>query len=175
MFSCASDLVSSFLVPRFFILLHFLTSTMTIESCFPQNPTQTTIENAASTGTHIFFPWSNHPVQLGAGFKSKKARDGDPFEVPCAFANWSRDSIPVTYINDDGLRGSELSTSSSNSAFSSEHLSVSLGVSAGCKFLGGSVAGAYDTAIENNTDVKRAPKYPSVFYFYYSYFYIPTH
>lgn len=164
-------LVSHFLIPPFFIFLHSLTFTMTIESSFPQNPTQATIENAASTGTHIFFPWSNYPVQLGAGFKSKKAREGSPFEVPCAFANWSRDSIPVTYVNDDGLRGSELSTSSSNSAFSSEHLSVSLGVSAGCKFLGGGVAGAYDTAVENNTDVKRAPKTRFLFCFC---FYNPT-
>ncbi|KAJ5091270.1 hypothetical protein NUU61_006140 [Penicillium alfredii] len=129
---------------------------MAIISNLPLNPIQISLENLASTGTHVFIPWSNYLIQLDAGFTSRKSQDGNPFEVPCAFANWARDSIPICYINDNGLRGSELSTVSSSHIVSSEHLSVSLGASVGWRFAGASAVGSYDKAVSDNTDVRES-------------------
>jgi len=57
------------------------------------------------------------------------------------------------YNNEDGGQATYVSANSDTSSSSSEHLSMSLGLSVGCEFLGASVSGKYDKDVLENTDV----------------------
>ncbi|KAI0142770.1 hypothetical protein GGR57DRAFT_485558 [Xylariaceae sp. FL1272] len=113
------------------------------------------LQRLAKENSHILIPWSHLPIQLGAGFKSSEAKNGNPFDVPSAYSAPTLRNAVIRYTEDDGLRGLDRKVSSSSSMEKSEHLSVSGGISVDCGVVAGSATGSYDKAVLENQDVSK--------------------
>ncbi|KAF4551312.1 Hypothetical protein D9617_14g077690 [Elsinoe fawcettii] len=86
-------------------------------------------------------------TSLGQGFKSKLASEArsNPFVTSSSpFESDSLRDMPVLYHRRENCRGSYVSTASSRTSSTSDHLSLSLGVGVGNEYLGASVTGHYD-------------------------------
>ncbi|KAF7541256.1 hypothetical protein G7054_g718 [Neopestalotiopsis clavispora] len=105
------------------------------------------LSQLAANNSHIIIPWTKTAIQLGAGFKSWEAKDGDPFAVRAAFDPKSLQRAVMQYTDDDGFRGSSHRASSTSSMEKAEHLSVSAGISVDCGFLGASATCNFDKAV----------------------------
>ncbi|KAI1268735.1 hypothetical protein F5Y18DRAFT_372179 [Xylariaceae sp. FL1019] len=113
------------------------------------------LQKLAKDKSHILVPWSHLPIQLGAGFKSSDAKNGNPFDVPSAYSAPSLQNAAIRYSEDDGLRGLDRKASSSSSMEKSEHLSVSGGISVDCGVVAGSATGSYDKSVLENQDATK--------------------
>lgn len=114
---------------------------------------RTTIVGLVTSGLPILLPWSSSiaAVRPGTTFHSRLSATDDVWSKHNPFADL--DKTRVVYTNSDGGQATYNSTKTTSSANNSEHLSVSLGVSVGCKFLNASVTGQYDKDVLENNDV----------------------
>lgn len=117
-------------------------------------PGVASLAQLAANNSHIIIPWDKTTVQIGGGFKSWEAKNGDPFAVPSAFDSRSLRNTVIQYTDDDGFRGSSHRTSSTSSMDKAEHLSVSAGISVDCGFLGASATGNFDKAVLEDQNVR---------------------
>ncbi|KAK6200856.1 hypothetical protein LQW54_009439 [Pestalotiopsis sp. IQ-011] len=122
-------------------------------------PGVASLTQLAANNSHIIIPWNKSTVQIGGGFKSWEAKNGDPFAVPSAFDARSLRNTVIQYTDDDGFRGSSHRTSSTSSMDKAEHLSISAGISVDCGFLGASATCNYDKAVlEDQNSSKHSTK-----------------
>lgn len=117
-------------------------------------PGVASLAQLAANNSHIIIPWDKTTVQIGGGFKSWEAKNGDPFAVPSAFDSRSLRNTVIQYTDDDGFRGSSHRTSSTSSMDKAEHLSVSAGISVDCGFLGASATGNFDKVVLEDQNVR---------------------
>jgi hypothetical protein len=111
------------------------------------------IQTFAAARRSIVLPWGPTALPIGTGFSSKNSSSpGGPFLTQSAFDKTALAQALLVYEADpNGGNYHEVITTSDGSSY--EHTSVSLGVSIGGSFLGGSVSGAYDKLVLENTDV----------------------
>jgi hypothetical protein len=111
------------------------------------------IDTFAAARRSILLPWGPTALPIGTGFSSKNSSSpGGPFLTQSAFDQIALAQAPLVYeASPNGGNYHEVITTSDSNSY--EHTSVSLGVSIGGSFLGGSVSGAYDKLVLENTDV----------------------
>ena len=108
------------------------------------------LEYLASQSLSIFLPRPNDRIAIGSGFESKFIASGRlPWVSKCAYI--IEDAKCILEI-DGGISGYRKGNSNSSVQYS-EHLSASLGVTVGCKFLSANVTGSYDKSLSNSVAV----------------------
>jgi len=118
-----------------------------------QWPFLPSIETFAAARRSIILPSGPTALPIGTGFSSKDSSSpGGPFLPQSAFNKIALAQAPLVYeAGPNGGNYREVITTSDINSY--EHTSVSLGVSIGGSFLGGSVSGAYDKLVLENNDV----------------------
>jgi hypothetical protein len=111
------------------------------------------LSNLSSARLPLCIPWSRtmKAVRLGTTFHSRLSATFDPWSKACPFLDIA--AMPILYTNDDGGQATYISAKSTSAGSNLEHLSMSLGLSVGCSFLGASVTGKYDKDVLENSDV----------------------
>lgn len=121
----------------------------------PSRPSSATLKHQADLKQPLILPW--HPqktIAPGTLFHSRLCESEEgPWSQQSPFKSDSLAETPFEFVADDGGVGSFRSATSSVSGSSSEHLSVSMGVTVGAPFLSASVTGSYDREVQKNTDV----------------------
>lgn len=108
------------------------------------------LQNLASQSLPLYLPWSKDYIAIGSGFNSAAIEsDSSPWVSKYPYMIDNAKCI----VEIDGAVSSYREGNSSSSAQHSEHLSASLGVTVGCKFLSASVAGSYDKSVSDNLAV----------------------
>lgn len=114
------------------------------------------IERAVACGL-ISLPWIPAPISLGRGFYSGLAGEAkaNPFcWSDSAFGNDALRSTAIVYHPHDDCRGTYVSASTTRSTYSTDHMSLSLGVGIGNEYLGASVTGSYDKSVLDDKAVR---------------------
>jgi hypothetical protein len=118
------------------------------------------ISLASSTGTSITLPWAISEsgqliAQLGTGCHSAKLQSDNavaPFETqPALSASTFRENI--RFRNEVGAKSSFHKAITFSQASQSDHMIMSVGVSAGCEFANVSGSGTYNRSVMENMDV----------------------
>ncbi|KAK5725410.1 hypothetical protein LTR15_003596 [Elasticomyces elasticus] len=120
------------------------------------------IETFAAARRPIILPWGPTALPVGTAFSSKNssARRG-PFLPQSAFDKVALAQTQLVYeASPNGGNYHEVVTTSNSNSY--EHTSVSLGVSIGGSFLGGSVSGEYDKLVLENTDTNKISQSASI-------------
>lgn len=120
------------------------------------DPTRPSITLLAKQKLPLNLPWGTVPVVIGTPFFSSRAENEAPFTGRSPFDTHSLSKTPLKFEATDGGRASFTSTSSRSAGHSTEHLSASLGISVGCKFLSAGVTGSYDEDVAENVDVSHS-------------------
>jgi hypothetical protein len=100
----------------------------------------------------LFLPWSTELARIGTGFDSRLISEvaRKPWSAKCAFDDLDQ---CMALCETAGCSTSFREGSTDSTSSSSEHLSMSLGVTVGNKLLSANVTGSYDSKIELNQDV----------------------
>lgn len=122
------------------------------------------IEKSAGLNLPLSLPWDRSlpKLQPGTTFHSRLSTSADPWSKESPFHQEKLKEISVQYRNDDGGIATYNSTESMSSTSSSEHLSVSFGITVGCKWLNASVTGGYDKDTLDNNDCTHGTPYPTL-------------
>lgn len=128
--------------------------TIQFEEAFPENPFLPSIAFAAIQQLPISIPWTNQPIDLGAGFNTRNAASSTPFCTTKAFSeNSLANASPVFY---EDSTGSYVESTSNSGSDSYDHLDFSVAASVGGSVLGASGRGKYETKALSNKDVRNA-------------------
>ncbi|KAH0352644.1 hypothetical protein KCU83_g3352, partial [Aureobasidium melanogenum] len=107
-------------------------------------------------------PWGPSALPIGSAFSSKQSTSpGGPLLLKSPFDRVALSQAPLVYeASPNGGNYREISTTSNSNSY--EHTSVSLGVSVGGSFLGGSVSGEYDKLVLENSDTSKISQSASI-------------
>jgi hypothetical protein len=123
------------------------------ETLAPAGPIRPSISLLARQQLPFLLPWSTVPIPIGTTFFSSRASGPAPFANTSPFDAASLSSTRLNFEARKGGQATFTNTSSRHTGHNEEHLSASLGVSVGCKFLSVGVTGSYDEDVVQNNDV----------------------
>ncbi|EUC40363.1 hypothetical protein COCMIDRAFT_109002 [Bipolaris oryzae ATCC 44560] len=113
------------------------------------------LQNLASQGLPLYLPWSKDYIAIGSGFNSASiASSSSPWVSKCPYIIDNAKCV----MEISGTTSSYREGNSFSSVQHSEHLSASLGVTVGCKFLSANVTGSYDETVSDNLTGTRVSK-----------------
>ncbi|ETI27793.1 hypothetical protein G647_00242 [Cladophialophora carrionii CBS 160.54] len=118
------------------------------------------LASLAAMEAPLFLPWSTELARIGTGFDSRLIDNAakKAWVPKCAFQNLEE---AVALCETAGCTTSFREGSTDSTSSSSEHMSMSLGVTVGNKLLSANVTGSYDSRIELNQNAYRVSKHCS--------------
>lgn len=115
------------------------------------DPDCVTIPRLAKAGMPIALPWLKETVLPGTMFYSARCHSVNPWGIESPFEDL--DKMRLVARKEDGTHCTYYSAETRTKVNSLDHMSLSLGVQAGCSFLNANVSGQYDKDVMANSDV----------------------
>lgn len=130
---------------------------MTLETDFPNDPTQPSLRYAVSTRMPLAIPWTNSPMRVGGCLLHAAQGSEFQFGNEYAFDMESLSSTPMVFTEMHAMQVSEATTSGSSNSHRS--LSADIASCIGGSVVGGSARGQYNMNSNQNEDVcRRRPR-----------------
>jgi hypothetical protein len=120
------------------------------------DPSYLNVARAATAQGYLLLPAIPNHIHPGTSFSTVLAATprSNPFVTRTSpFEREQLETSTFVYRRADNCRGTYLSSTTSTSSSSSDHMSLTLGVSVGNAVLGASVSGSYDKAVLEDKSV----------------------